>query len=111
MSELTLAEMAAGPLVKEAEKVLAPEAVAVLGDLREFVSGEMDRLRGELPAVVDAGVAHLHALASGIVGRYQSVVDRIDATLKGATAPPAGAGAPSVPVDPTVAPQGAPTQA
>ncbi len=99
MSELTLAE-AAAPVLKEAEKVLAPEAAAVLGNLREFVSGEMDKLRGELPAVVDAGVAHLHALGSGMVARYQAVMDHIDATLKGVTEPP---------VDPTVAPQEAPT--
>src|SRR5436305_10746690 len=87
MSEPTLAALAAigAPLLKEAEQALAPEAEKVLGDLREFVSGEADKLRTEFPAVVEQGVAHLHNLAEAMLSRYHSVMERIDAHLGGAT--------------------------
>jgi ElaB/YqjD/DUF883 family membrane-anchored ribosome-binding protein len=106
MSEPTLAALAAvgAPLLKEAEQALAPEAEKVLTDLRAFVAAEADKLRTELPAVVETGVQHLHALGAGILARYQSVMDHIDAHLAGAV--PASAVAP---VDPTAAPE-APAQ-
>lgn len=90
MSEPTLAELASAALpaaVKEVEGALAPEAAKVLGDLREFVSGEADRLRTELPQVVENGVAHLHALGEAILNRYHSVMERIDAHLGGVPVP------------------------
>jgi len=114
MSEPTLAALAAvgAPLLKEAEQALAPEAQKVLGDLREFVSGEADKLRTEFPAVVEQGVTHLHNLAEAMLARYHSVMDRIDAHLGGAT-PAAPASEPQlatgglatgpVTVDPTTA--------
>lgn len=100
MSEPTLAALAAvgGPLLKDAEQALAPEAEKVLGDLREFVAGETDKLRTELPAVVEQGTKHLHALGEAMLARYQSVMDRIDAHLGGSIpVPPTQSAAPSVP--------------
>jgi len=89
MSESTLAALAAigAPLLKEAEAALAPEAERVLVDLREFVSGEADKLRTQFPAVVDQGVAHLHNLAEAMLSRYNAVMDRIDGHLTGAVGP------------------------
>lgn len=89
MSEPTLAavEAAAGPLIADAEKALAPEAQKVLTDLHAFVAGEADKLRQELPGLVEAGVQHLHALGSSILGRYQAVMEHIDAHLTGTVTP------------------------
>lgn len=96
MSEPTIAavEAAAAPLLADAEKALAPEATTVLTDLHQFVAGEADRLRQELPTLVGEGVQHLHDIGSSILGRYQAVMERIDAHLTGtvtAAAPPAPA--------------------
>lgn len=104
MSEplIAAAEAIAGPLLKQAEQALAPEAVKVLNDLKDFVSGEADKLRVELPQVVEIGVAHLHNLGAAILGRYQAVMDHIDAHLQGTLPAPVAA-------DPTAAPE-APTQ-
>lgn len=99
MSELTLAEAAAAPLVKAAEAALAPEAQKALEELRAFVGSETDKLRAELPAAVNTGVEHLHALGAGILARYQAVMDHIDTTLKGAT--PGPTTAPEAPTTPT----------
>lgn len=90
MSESTLAALAAvgAPLLKEAEQALAPEAEKVLTDLRKFVSGEADKLRTEFPAVVENGVQHLQNLAEAMLGRYHSVMERIDAHLGGSVPAP-----------------------
>jgi hypothetical protein len=106
MSEpvIAAAEAVAAPLLKEAEAALAPEAKKVLEDLHAFVSDEADRLRTQLPVLVQDGVTHLHNLAAEMLGRYQSVMERIDGHLTGTvTAAPAQPTAP-VAVDPTQAP-------
>lgn len=87
MSEPTLAELAAlgAPLLKAGEQALAPEAEKVLTDLRGLVAGEMDRLRTELPAVVEQGTAHLHNLGEALLSRYHAIMGHIDSLLTGAT--------------------------
>lgn len=111
MSEPTIAavEAAAAPLLGEAEKALAPEAQKVLEDLHQFVAGEADKLRQELPGLVQEGLDHLHALGASILARYQAVMEHVDAHLTGTVTPaPAivqsdGSG-PEVSVPPTAAP-------
>lgn len=111
MSEPTLAEMASAALpvvAKEVEEALAPEAAKVLTDLREFVAGEADKLRTELPQVVEQGTAHLHALGEAILNRYHSVMERIDAHLGGSTPAPAAPVAPEQAAAPATVESAAP---
>jgi hypothetical protein len=98
MSEPTLAaaEALAAPLIKDAEQALAPEAKKALTDLHQFVADEADKLRQELPTLVETGVQHLHAIGSSILARYQAVMERIDAHLTG-TATPAEPSPPTLP--------------
>jgi ElaB/YqjD/DUF883 family membrane-anchored ribosome-binding protein len=100
MTDPTLAavEAVAAPLLQDAEKALAPEARKVLTDLHQFVSDEADKLRQELPSLVEAGVQHLHALGASILGRYQAVMEHIDAHLTG-TVTPAAPSTPTLPAD------------
>lgn len=88
MSEPTLAaaEAIAVPLLKDAEQALAPEAKKVLTDLKAFVSGEADKLRGDLPQLAEAAAQHVHGIGSELLGRYQSVMDWADAHLNGTAA-------------------------
>lgn len=122
MSEPTLAAVEAlgAPLLADAEKALTPEAQKVLTDLHQFVAGEADKLRQELPTLVQTGVQHLHDIGGSILARYQAVMEHIDAHLTGTVTPAApsapaqtSAPAPAAPVvtDPTVAPSAPTTEA
>jgi len=90
MSEPVIAavEAAAGPLLQEAEKALAPEAAIALTDLHNFVTGEMDALRTQLPTLVGLGVEHLHNLGAELLNRYHAVIARVEAHLSGLTPEP-----------------------
>ena len=83
MSELAGLEALAAPLVKDAVAALTPEAEKVLTDLKTFVSGEADKLRAEMPQLAEQAAVHVHNIGASLLGRYQSVMDHIDAHLTG----------------------------
>lgn len=82
MSEMAVEALAA-PLFKEAAAVLTPEAEKVLAEVRAKLAAEADRLRAELPGKAEAAAQHVHDIASTVLGRYQSVVDWVEAKLAG----------------------------
>lgn len=96
MSEpvLQAAEALAAPLFKEAVAALTPEAEKVLADVKAKLAAEADQLRAELPAKAEQAAQHVHDIASAVLGRYQSVMEWIDARV---------AGTPASSVDPTQA--------
>lgn len=85
MSELAGLEAVAAPLLKDAVVALTPEAEKVLTDLKAFVSGEADKLRAEVPQLAEQAAQHVHGMGAALLARYQSVMDRVDAHLTGAT--------------------------
>lgn len=88
MSEMAAVEALAAPLLKDAAQALAPEAEKVLNDLKDYVTGEADKLRAEIPALAETAASHVHDMGAALLTRYQSVMDRIDAHLTGAAADP-----------------------
>lgn len=88
MSEpvLQAAEALAAPLFKEAVAALTPEAEKVLTDVKAKLAAEADQLRAELPAKAEEAAQHVHDIASAVLGRYQSVMEWIDARVAGGAA-------------------------
>ena len=86
MSEpvLQAAEALAAPLFKDAVAALTPEAAKVLADVKAKLAAEADQLRAELPAKAEEAAQHVHDIASAVLGRYQTVMEWIDAKVAGA---------------------------